>query len=120
MNNKIEYLLILDKPYKLKDVLTPDPEYGDQVIVTKESEPTDFGDFKVYAHTVVQVTNDPDRQLLEEQWAKGAELTKISHSISGGEYSTHVDYFFFSTEAADKHHEEQQTFCKIFADIVEL
>lgn len=121
--SKPKYQLILDKIYKYGDILTPDPEFGDQMIVLNDPTPTEIAEYPGnFTHAVMQVTNDPSRKLPLDEWVKDVELTKISYSMRG-EYDSDVDYFFFGDEAearADRFHEERQTFCKITADTIKL
>ena len=79
-----KFKIVLNEKFAPGDVLSNDPEYGQQVSVT-EDEIMEMGD--TFEHTVKLVTDDKQEWFLASNLAKGISYTKVSHSIFG-EYGT--------------------------------
>lgn len=84
------FKIALSREFTTGDILTNDPEFGDDIIVT--SEPVEaVGDS--YIHTVQLVSQDKRDYFLPSNLAKGIKYIKLNHAILG-EYGTnysHVD-----------------------------
>jgi hypothetical protein len=79
-----KFKIVLNEKFAPGEVLSNDPEYGQQVIVT-EDEIMEMGD--TFEHTVKLVTDDKQEWFLASNLAKGISYTKVSHNIFG-EYGT--------------------------------
>jgi len=79
-----KFKIVLNEKFAPGDVLSNDPEYGQQVSVT-EDEIMEMGD--TFEHTIKLVTDDKQEWFLASNLAKGISYTKVSHSIFG-EYGT--------------------------------
>lgn len=82
------FKISLSEQFEPGDVLTVDPLYGDQIIVTNEEPVINLGDS--YEHIVKLVTNDKEDYYSASLLAPGISYTKISQSL-GGEFD--VDYW---------------------------
>jgi hypothetical protein len=81
----------LDREYTKGDILTYDPEFGEQVIVTDDANVRMEG--TAFIHTVALITNDKLRYFPSHQLAKGISYYKLSHA--GGEYTTEFSHVEF-------------------------
>jgi hypothetical protein len=82
------FKIVLNKKFTAGDVLSNDPEYGQQIIVT-EDEVMELGD--TFEHTVKLVSDDKREWFLASNLAKGISYTKVSHNIYG-EYGTNYSH----------------------------
>lgn len=78
------FQIALSKKYEPGDVLTNDPDFGQQIIVQEEIV-DELGDS--FIHTVKLVSNDKEEWFLSSNLAKGISYVKVSHNIFG-EYGT--------------------------------
>ena len=79
-----KFKIVLNEKFSPGDVLSEDPEYGQQIIVT-EDEIMELGD--TFEHTVKLASDDKEEWFLASNLAKGISYTKVSHNIFG-EYGT--------------------------------
>lgn len=79
-----KFKIVLSSKFAPGDVLSIDPEYGQQIIVT-EDEVLQLGD--TYEHTVKLVSDDKGEWFLASNLAKGITYVKVSHNVFG-EYGT--------------------------------
>lgn len=83
-----KFKIVLNEKFTAGDVLSNDPEDGQQVTVT-EDEVMQFGD--TFEHTVILNSDDKTEWFLAANLAKGISYTKVSHNIFG-EYGTNYSH----------------------------
>lgn len=85
------FKIALDREYTKGDILTYDPEFGEQMIVTDDEEVEMKG--TAFIHAVKLITNDKLRHFPSHWLAKGVSYFKLSHA--GGEYTTEFSHVEF-------------------------
>lgn len=78
------FTLVLNSEYTKGDILTYDPMYGEQVMVSDEHEVEPMGDS--FKHYVYYVTNDREKWFPADKLKAGIKYMKLTNVI--GEYGT--------------------------------
>ena len=92
--------IVLDTMYSNGDVLTYDPQYGDQIIVSESHEVKREGEN--YRHFVKLVTNDKAQWFDPDKLKAGIEYIKVGHVL--GEYSTQYSKINMMNPPVGNHH----------------